>query len=112
MMMQPYRFSPMPLTPHTCLDPPRAPCATSPVRARLSVGVALIAVFGIVAGVGGFMLRTVGYGGRVEISPHALALLHKTKHDSPTKKKVESRAAIPVSKLVPMRPWLGGGHEP
>jgi hypothetical protein len=111
MMMQPYRLSPMPLTPHTCLDPPRVPCAARPARERLSVGVVLIAVFGIVAAVGGFMLRTVGYGGHVEISPHALALLHKTKHDAPPKKKAESRAPT-ASNLVPIRPWLGGGHDP
>jgi hypothetical protein len=69
---------------------------------------ALVAVFGIVAAVGGFTLRAVGHGGHVEIAPHALALMHKASRPPP---KPESRPA-PVSNLVAMRPWVGGGHDP
>src|SRR5271155_959250 len=83
MQMQPYRFPPLPITPHTCLDPPPAPCAPPPPRARASIEVALIASFGIVAAVGGFTFHAVGHGGHVEIAPHALALVHHAKHTAP-----------------------------
>lgn len=65
----------------------------------------------MVAAVGGFAVHAVGYGGRVEIAPHALTLVRPSKPKAPAKAPAKKPMAT-VSELVATTPWLAKAHDP
>ncbi len=113
--MHPYRLLPSASTnAHTCADPPFRACSgfsDDDRWSRFASNVLTVVVLGALMGVSGVgVARALTEGGRIDIAPTALAHIEK----KPAKEtKPASKPAPPTkSSLAPVRPWLGGTHDP
>ncbi len=121
--MQPYRttdaalcLTPWSATTHTCLDPPRETAEAKRRGPFFELVVSTLIACAFVGGVGfgSLSLNELGRSGHIEIAPNALA--RHPKRPANAAKKAEPAAQgglpLPASTLKPVRPFLGGVHDP